>query len=263
MTIFFFSIFFISTIAYGQASDFRWLDPKKDEKLFSSIEKEFSPELKLEGFTEKFSSQVFRIGLFQNNALVALKFDYFRDSEEKPDYYGVLFYNYNLENKKKSNIIVQAGGVNVIIKNMVRFEYGPMPDIPFTYWTCKNCEAEFLLSSLQYDPKLQQWKIRPWGKLDSILIGSDDQLGDYIYSYTCIYKIQDINGDGFEDVATWCRTTSRDYFKNKAGPIENNTLVYSIVKGVPIDRKIESEPELSKIHAILCEGSKSPLCKKR
>ena len=71
-----------------------------------------------------------------------------------------------------------------------------------------------------------------------------------------------MNGDGYEDVGTWCKLTNKGFFDENKGPDQHLTFVYSVVKGLTEERKIESESELSRIHEILCRSSKSPLCKK-
>jgi hypothetical protein len=257
--------FILTSISYGETSSFHWLDPKKDPNQFSEIEKKFSGELSPDKAGREFPyipikfKEIHRIGIFQNFVFVIIK-NGPQDSEEKAFYN---FYNYNLENKKKMTIQIQGEIWDFEFYKLARFEDTPIPDIVFSYWDCRDCEAVNYLSSLQFDSKLQAWKVRKWNEKESILIGSNDQIGEYTYSYDCIHKIQDMNGDGYEDVGTWCKLTSKGFFDENKGPDQHLTFVYSVVQGLGVARKIDAEPELSRIHEILCRSSKSPLCKKR
>jgi hypothetical protein len=88
------------------------------------------------------------------------------------------------------------------------------------------------------------------------MIGSDHQYYvDGVHYFDCLYRIADINNDGFADIAIGCRETNE---KTK-----ETFWVYSIQKGVPNKIEVREKGFVRKIKEALCEGNKSsPLCEK-
>ena len=143
-------------------------------------------------------------------------------------------------------------------KTLVRFDSSRTPDIVFTYPSCTECEADYLLNSFRFDSTEAKWKVRTWSdKNTGILIGSDYSVGtDEDSRDDCLFKFADFNGDNFDDLAVRCLVITRE------GKIfEDTTTIYTIQHGQPQALAVKDPRQLATIRNQLCVGAKkSKLC---
>ncbi len=242
------------------STDFRWLDPRKDAALFDRIKGAFVDELKpddpekVKPVVPQLYKRISRIGVFQSFALVLIA------ERETPTYtYGDYFqpFNYDINTGKKEPF--EKGFTRWRFKRFARFEPSKTHDIVFTYLSCTECEATYLLGSLHFDPQRSSWDTRAWSdKDDAIMIGSDTVVGseEGEYDYQCLYKVADFNGNGLDDVAVRCQAVGE-----KGKIIEDTTLLYSVQQGKPVIITITEPQRIAALTAKLCEGTKkSRLC---
>jgi hypothetical protein len=206
-------------------SHFRWLEEKTDPRLWSKLTVAFAEELKPDD--PKVVGQqaamghksILRAGLYENSALIVIALE--RDVSMKTEA-RFLTYNYDTESEQKERIEDHtAGGIwQLRVVQLARFEPTPVPDIVFQFRDCVACEAQTFLASYRYDVSTQKWRRRNWEMGTSphsgwtLPVGSSSEEGfdpeeqtraDYLYQTACVFRIADLNGDGLDDVATWCR----------------------------------------------------------
>lgn len=196
-------------IAALGSNDFSWLDPQKDADLFNQIKAAFADELKpddpekVRPVVPQLYKRISRIGILESSALVIIA------ERETPTYtYGDYFqpFNYDLNTGKKEPF--EKGFTRWRFRGFAHFSSAKTPDIVFTYLSCTECEATYLLASFFFDPEHRTWDTRAWSnKDDAIMIGSDTVVGseEGEYDYQCLFKISDFNGDGLDDVVVRCQ----------------------------------------------------------
>lgn len=244
------------------STDFRWLDARKDAALFERIKGAFVDELKpddpekVKPVVAELYKRIARIGVFQSSALVIIA------ERETPTYtYGDYFkpFNYDIDTGKKEPL--DKGFMRWRFRRFAHFSPQETPDIVFTYLSCTECEATYLLASFRFDTGRRLWEIRSWSNKegdDAIMIGSDTVVGseEGEYDYQCLFKIADFNGDGLDDVAVRCKAVGE-----KQKIIEDMTLLYSIQHEKPVIATLTEPERISALTAKLCEGSpKSKIC---
>jgi hypothetical protein len=241
---------------------FHWLDSSKDTTLFEHIKAAFTDELKPDD-PEKVKPVVAqeykwfsRIGVFETSALVLIG-----ERETRTSTYANYFvaYNYDLKSGEKTSLTsFNNGFMNWKFKKLVRFDSSRTPDIVFTYPSCTECEADYLLSSFRLDSTDAKWKVRTWGqKSTEILIGSDYSAGTEEDSkYDCLFSFADFNGDGFDDLAVRCLAITE-----QGKILDDTTTLYTIQHGQPQVLTVKDPQQLATIwHQLCVDSKKSKLC---
>ena len=239
---------------------FRWLDVGKDGPLFERIKAAFADELKpddpekVKPVVAELYKRISRIGVFETSALVLIA------ERETPVYtYGDYFQPYNYDLKSGKKVAFEKGFMKWKFKKLVRLESSKMPDIVFTYLSCTECEADYLLGSFRLDSVNSAWKIRTWGeKDDAIMIGSDTVVGseEGDYNYDCLFKFSDFNGDGFDDLAVRCLAIGE-----QKKILEDTTTIYTVQHGQPQMTVVKDPHQLATVREKLCtDVKKSKLC---
>lgn len=238
---------------------FHWLNAAKDAALYERIKAAFADELKpddpekVKPVVAQLYKKISRIGVFETSALVLIA-----ERETATSTYGDYFqvFSYDLKSGKKTPSV--KGYMEWRFKKLVRFDPSKTPDIVFTYLSCTECEADFLLGSFRFDSTDAAWKIRSWAnKDDAILIGSDYSVGtDEDSKDECLFKFADFNGDGFDDLAVRCLVITRQ------GKILNDTTtVYTTQNGQPQVLAVKEPRLLATVRDNLCtDVKKSRLC---
>ena len=204
---------------------FHWVEEKIDSRLWRKIQDAFVEELTPDN-PQVVGSQaamghkfIYRVGTYETSALVLVAAQ--RDASAQMQAHFKAF-NYDTASGRKVEIPAPtASGVwHLRIVQLAHFERTPVPDIVFQFWDCVACEAQTLLASYRFDPAANEWRWRHWEKGASphtgwtLVIGSSAEHGfdpeaqteqDYVYHTSCVFRIGDLNGDGLDDVATWCR----------------------------------------------------------
>jgi hypothetical protein len=244
------------------SSDFRWLDPRKDAVLFDHIKGAFVDELKpddpekVKPVEPQLYKRISRIGVFQSSALVLVA------ERETPTYtYGDYFqpFNYDINTGKKEPF--EKGFRRWRFREFAHFSSAKTSDIVFTYLSCTECEATYLLGSFRFDPWRRLWDTRAWGDKegdDAVMIGSDTVVGseEGESDYQCLFKVADFNGDGLDDVAVRCQAVGE---KNRI--VEDTTLLYSIQHDKPMIATLTEPQRIAALTARLCESTKkSRIC---
>jgi hypothetical protein len=244
------------------SNDFRWLDPHKDATLFDRIKSAFADELKpddpekVKPVVAQLYKRITRIGLIQSSALVLIA------ERDTPTYtYGDYFqpFNYEINTGKKEPL--EKGFMRWRFRRFAHFSTPETPDIVFTYLSCTECEATYLLGSFRFDTERRVWETRTWSSKegdDAIMIGSDTVVGseEGEYDYQCLFKIADFNGDGLDDIAVRCKAIGE-----KEKVIEDTTLLYSVQHDKPVIATLTEPERIAALTAKLCDGTrKSRIC---
>jgi hypothetical protein len=241
------------------STSFRWLYAAKDAVLYERIKAAFADELKpddpekVKPVVAELYKKISRIGVFETSALVLIA-----ERETATFAYGDYFqvFSYDLKSGKKTPS--EKGFMKWRFKKLVRFDSSTIPDIVFTYLSCTECEADFLLGSFRFDSTDATWKIRSWGeKDDAILIGSDYSVGTEEDSKDdCLFKFADFNGDGFDDLAVRCLVITE-----QGKILEDTTTIYTIQHGQPQVLTVTDRQQLTTVRDKLCtDVKKSRLC---
>jgi hypothetical protein len=250
-------------------SPFHWLDRKADAAIFGKIQGVFANELKpddpeaVKPYQAQLYKYIARIGVVGANAIVLIG-----ERGEVSDKTGDYFLAFNLDTESGAKSAVSTNGFPVWkFKTLARLESSRVPDIFFTYSSCTECEADYLLASFRFDLTNRAWKVRTWNeKDDAILIGSDMSVGadDGDSDTGCVYSIADFDGDGFDDVAVRCVDSLAAEAGKPPKVTSDTTKLYSVNNGEPKVSEVHDPAQMSSIQRKLCAGSpKSPLCKTR
>jgi len=241
---------------------FHWLDPRRDTALFERVKTAFAEELKpddpekVKPYVAQGYKWISRVGVFDTSALVLIG-ERETQTSRYSDYF--LAFNYDLKSgEKKPLTSFNQGFTEWRFKKLIRFDSSKAPDIVFTYPSCTECEADYLLSSFRFDSSEAEWTVRTWGTQGrEILIGSDYSVGtDEDSKDDCLFKFADFNGDGLDDLAVRCVTITR-----QGKILEDTTTLYTFQNGQPQVLTVENRQQLDKIRDQLCVGvKKSKLC---
>lgn len=255
-----------SAIAQNTASssrDFHWLDPSKDASMFGQIKTAFTDELKpddpekVKPYVAEEYKWISRVGVFETSALVLIG-----ERETRTSQYSAYFvaFNYNLKTAEKTPLSsFNHGFMDWTFKKLIRFDSSRAPDIVFTYPSCTECEADYLLSSFRFDSSEAKWKLRTWSKEGGpeILIGSDYSVGtDEDSKDDCLFKFADFTGDGFDDLAVRCVAITR-----QGRVLTDTTTIYTVQHGQSQIQTVTDPRRQAAIYDQLCVGvKKSRLC---
>jgi hypothetical protein len=238
---------------------FHWLNATKDAVLYESIKAAFADELKpddpekVKPVVAELYKKISRIGVFETSALVLIA-----ERETATSTYGDYFQVFSYDLKRGNKTPSEKGFMKWRFKKLVRFDSSRIPDIVFSYVSCTECEADFLLGSFRFDSTDATWKIRSWGeKDDAILIGSDYSVGTEEDSKDdCLFKFADFNGDGFDDLAVRCLVITE-----QGKTLEDTTTIYTIQHGQPQVIAVKEPRQLATVREKLCtDVKKSRLC---
>jgi hypothetical protein len=256
-----------SSLAIGQTAQpsstaFHWLNPTKDTTLCERIKTAFADELKPDD-PEKVKPTaaqeykwISRAGVFETSALVLIG-----ERETRTSTYGNYFvaFNYDLKSGEKTSLTPpNKGFMQWKFKKLVRFDSSRAPDIVFTHPSCRECEAEYFLSSFRFDSTEAKWKERTWSEKNTeILIGSDYSVeAEENSKDDCLFKFADFNGDGFDDLAVRCLVITE-----QGKILDDTTTIYAIQHGQPQVLTIKDRQQLATIRDQLCvDAKKSKLC---
>jgi hypothetical protein len=238
---------------------FHWLNAAKDAALYEGIRVAFADELKpddpekVKPVVAELYKKISRIGVFETSALVLIA-----ERETATSTYGDYFQVFSYDLKRCNKTPLEKGFMKWRFKTLVRFDSSKIPDIVFTYLSCTECEADFLLGSFRFDSTDATWKMRSWGeKDDAILIGSDYSVGTEEDSKDdCLFRFADFNGDGFDDLAVRCLIITE-----QGKILGDTTTIYTIQHGQPQVLTVNDRQQLATIRDQLCvDAKKSKLC---
>lgn len=258
------------------ANTFRWVHPNSDAQLWQQIESVFRDELAPdEGKEGQDELDVYRykylekVGILNHSVLVIVGHRPARELSKKNtwDEYFTAF-NFDSVTGQKSQIEHAEWMWSWKFLKLAKFGPGSIPDVTFTYQTCKECEPETMLASLYFDEAKFAWKIRSWGDgrdiwwtaSDGLIVDMDVNDGGDTISFDCAYGIRDVNGDGFQDVAIRCKQIT--YTAKGRTITQDSTVLYSLVQGQFKSRRIADESEILALTTKSCRpDSPSWLCK--
>ena len=251
----------ISSIHAGSADLFLWLDSGESTPIVQEVKKAFSEELrpdipeKVKPYVPILYKYLAHIGVYKTSCLVIIGY---RERADTPKEYDAFeAFSYDLDTQKKERIQPKDYYYQWTFVKLASFEPSPTPDIIFSYFDCLECEKVELLSSFRFDPKEKRWKTRVWPENDPhLMIGSDNQFGEDVWMYDCLYSFADFTSDGYADIAIRCRETGE-----QTGRKKDEALLYTIQKGTAQKRALKDKIELKRINHLLCGGKSSPLCK--
>jgi hypothetical protein len=258
--------------AKGQAH-FRWLEEKTDERLWAKIHGAFGDELTPDdplvvGLQVAMGHKaIYRVGLYESSALIVIALE--RDATMKTP---ARFRSYTYDTESQQKEVIEdhtAGGIwQLRVVQLAHFEPTPVPDVVFQYRDCVACEAQTLLASYRFDMTEKKWKRRNWEMGTSphrgwtIPVGSNAEEGfdpedpshaAYLYQTTCALRIADLNGDGLDDVATWCHEKVIAVEPPKAvHAVSDKTLLFTVKDGVTKLLEIQGTGPASALNRQIC-----------
>ena len=248
--------------AQPSSTVFYWLDSTKDAALFDRIKTDFTDELKpddpekVKPYVALEYKWISRVGVSETSAFVLIGE---RETQTSTDYDYFVAFNYDLKTSEKTSLTPpNKGFMQWKFQKLVRFDSSRAPDIAFTYPSCFECEAEYLLSSFRLDSTDAKWKVRKWSeKGTEIVIGSDYSVdAKEISKDDCLFKFADFNGDGFDDLAVRCLSIT-----DQGRILEDTTAIYTIQHGQPRILIVTDRHQLATICAQLCvDAKRSDLC---
>jgi len=243
---------FLGGVPQQQPADF-WVSERTDPRLWRDVRAAFRQELQPDDpakMAEHVAAMKYkyldRIGRVSDVALVVIR----ERLEESilPDLDIFVVFSYDLQSHKKTRL----GDFNVW--NVVTRTYlaPKTPEIVFTHWNCTECENDILLSSFFLDVASRTWTMRTWPEDgESILVYSNAVAGADPNSGTdCLYRVADFSGDGYSDLAIWCRET----FDDSSRKSQESVTLYSVSEG-----RATRQP-LDAVHA---QSLKRALCRSR
>jgi hypothetical protein len=248
--------------ARPSSTEFHWLNCSKDATLFERIKTAFADELKpddpekVKPVVAQEYKWISRVGVFDTSALVLIG-----ERETRTSAYGPYFValNYDLKSGEKTPLTSSNNGfLEWKFGKLVRFDSSRTPDIVFTYPSCTECEAEYLLSSFRFDSTDAKWKVRTWSEKGAgILIGSDYSVdNEEKFKDDCLFKFADFNGDGFDDLVVRCLAITE-----QGKILEDTTTIYTVQHGQPQVFTVKDRQQLATIRVQLCvDAKKSKLC---
>ncbi len=249
----------------SRKGDFYWCEHQRDGKLWREIEQVFSKELTPDIEEEVAPIVAYKykyiraIGIFDNVALVIISN---RETIGSPDYDEYSEgYSYDFISSKKSVALTVGVYWQWTYIGAIMLEKSYPPDIFFTYSSCVDCEAEYLMTGYHYDKELRQWMLRTWPKgEEALLIGSDILYGDDAdLEINSIYDFYDFNDDGFQDICLWRRETL--YPSNTITNTISDTVMVYAIRHKKIKELVPTGAELNHIKQRLCkEHPESSLC---
>jgi hypothetical protein len=247
---------------------FQWLDARRGsdewDRIYLAFQHELEPDapLNVTGGTPVLAYKykyIYTVGVFKTVALVVIG-----HRETKEDRSGDYFSAFTYDIRTGSKLAIENADVlwDWKLVKLAQFQPSITPDVAFTYLSCTECEEQTLLASFQYDSAKDQWGLRKWGRYERLLVSATPDPGGDTISLDCLYKINDWNADGYDDVAVWCKEVNRDARgKTKT---HNSTTVYSFKEGHFSSAVLTVAEEITKVHAELCRDSRdSNLCKVR
>jgi|GEM_PF-2718410 len=243
------------------ATSFIWRTENEDPQLYKDFRDYFREELqpddqeKVRPIVPYKHKYISMIGSFRNVFIVMIGYRKEETDPKEFDHFRAFFYDRAAQRKAEiqpSDVYYQWS----LLKEAF-IDPSPTPDIFFKYNNCLECEKEELLSSFRLNENANRWERRIWPDSDPhLLIGSDMQYGNGLWSYDCLYRIADINSDRFMDIAIRCREQGET-----TGKTTDELLIYTVRDGVPKKIKVQDRKYFRKISRILCRGKSSPLCK--
>ncbi|MGE5346576.1 MAG: hypothetical protein ACM3JH_11530, partial [Acidithiobacillales bacterium] len=225
-------------------------------ELWARVQAAFSDELQPEdpAKTVPYVAQRFkylsRVGCYSEVCLVLIGMRQEKDSPPPLDFFRA--YSFNRATNSKLEMGPGTDGFNVWkFQGFARFNREATPDIAFTWQSCTECEATYLLSSFRFDGRLRLWRLRLWPEGEtSLFIGSDDQFGDEDdWRYECRFEVGDLTGDGLDDVGVWCRIEGLS-----TGKVEDEVFLYSVGPSGPKKSELKGQKAL-RLKRTLCARS--------
>jgi hypothetical protein len=254
---------------------FRWIHPASDPQLWKEIQSSFHDELApdvasegqdpLDVYRHKYLQKV---GIINHSALVFVGHRPANDltKENEWDEYSSAF-NFDITTRQKAKIEHAEWMWKLKFRALVIFGPARVPDVTFTYLTCTECEPDFILGALRFDPKNSMWRVRSWGNgkdpwwaaTDGLVVGMDVNNGGDTISFDCVYGILNAKEPGFNDIAIRCKEVAyRDSGRVK---IDDTTMIYGSSGGGFESHKVTEFSEIAKLNATICRQSpKSLLC---
>lgn len=210
---------------------FEWVTEESHPALWAKVQDAFSDELRPDDpeKTAPYAAMRFKflhkIGCLSGSCFVLIRLRPEKDLDPEGDYF--LAYDFNPASGRKAKLgpEPEKGFYLWEFHGLARFDRGSTPDIVFTWRDCYGCEADHLLSSFSFHERLGLWRVRVWSDgQTSLFVGSDDQFGEEEdWHYDCRFKVEDLTGDGLDDVGVWCRVKGLS-----TGKVDDEVLLYSV-----------------------------------
>jgi hypothetical protein len=256
-------------------SEFRWIHPDTDPKLWqeimSAFRDELAPDQSQRGLPDDYIYRykyLQKVGVLRNSALVIIGHQPARQltNDNSWDFFSSV-YNFDLATHRKS--VVDHGDLLWQWKFRSLATFGPsqIPDITFNFLTCTECEPDTMFNSLYYEETISGWRLRVWGDgktewwaaSDGLVVDSDLSATDGAISYDCAYGAIPSGQNGYQDLAIRCKFVSiGDDNKVK---IDDATLLYSSVGGEFKAEPITDAAQSATLtHEICKQKSRSLLC---
>ncbi len=260
----------------NRTQTFRWIDEASDAQLWGEVQFAFHDELAPDDVNDgKDALDVYRykylrrVGIINHSALVFVGHRPAKQLTKEnawDEYYSA--YNFDTDTHRKGRVEHAEWMWKMNFRKLAPLGPLRIPDVPFTYLSCTECEPELIFASPQYDSQKFAWHIRSWenGKdpwwaaKDGLIVGMDVNNGGDTLSFECVYGVLPSERTGFYDVAIRCKEVS--YGDSGKLKIDDSTIVYSSSGGAFKGLRLIEFSKIAFWNARMCQqDSNSLLCK--
>ena len=248
-------------IAVNSRAQIEWITESTNPGVWSRISNAFAQEVRDSlSYRPPFPPRgIEYVALQDSTALVFVRYAY---SADTADWYPPMhrIYSYRLVTGQKH--LVPRTITDLEIEGVAFFDVSA-PDIVFRHLSCFECEATRLLSSVQYDN--DEWSLRTWvsdGEASqSVMIGSSQQYGDYLWRFACAHRIWDRDSDGADELAVYCRWFGHDRETEELKVQRDHVLWFDLVNGQMEGGEVDSPEFREELYLEVCASSPtSNLC---
>jgi len=253
------------------ASKFRWIGPAADKTLWGQVQAAVNAKNGPSGPEHR--RKIVRAGIYGSSALVV------EETTDEPDATGHTYYlatNVDLVTRHVKEIN-QPGSVAMwqwTLVKLAHFSQEGAPDVVFRFKDCIDCESTDLLASFQFDEQKSLWRFRQWdpkAKPETgsyFLVGANMDTGEtksgvsVFIKTNCVYKVDDLKGEGLDELASWCRVTetTMDPPERRISR-KDTTLLFAVHDGMGQIIEVREPAAILELHQKLCSGQQKPLCR--
>ena len=161
------------------------------------------------------------------------------------------------------------------LAKLAQFSKEGIPDVVFRFRDCIDCESIELLASFEFSREESRWKFRQWdpkAKPETgsyFMVGADMDTGEtesgvsVLIETSCVYKVDDLNGSGVDEVGSWCGVTDTEMDPpGRRLSRKYTTLLFSVENGAGHTIEIKDSSAATELHRKLCSGQdQKPLCR--
>lgn len=208
-----------------------WLQRRADSSSWRQVEELLAQELTdtLPGGLK--ARNISHIAAFQDWMLAAIRFD------SREAVYEPVYRLYSLSLTSGERVLLKRttpGGRELTlwvewkpVDRVLPVQADSIFAVFATHQNCQDCEATYLVSALYANPDSGWRPMLADSAGTDFMIGSDIQTGDYIWDFTCAYRVSEWNSTPGFELGTYCRQSGRDWSTDEIKEIRHRATIYS------------------------------------